>query len=478
MNRFLLNYEECLQASQGHALTAIPHGYPAGISLDTRTLKPGELFLAVIGPHFDGHQFIPQALQAGASGVIVSRPVKTPGGTLVIQVADTSTALLSLAHACRMSWGGRVICVTGSAGKTTTKELTADLLSYGYRVHCSPGNFNNEFGVSQTLLALTRDHQKAVVELGMNHPGEIARLAAIAKPDTGILTCIAPVHLGFFPSLEAIADAKAELLPQISTTGHLVYNLDDSLLVARASQFSGRKISFGFSEGADLRAVQVRDNGLEGIEFQMQYAGRSATISMTLSGRHNILNRLAATAACLAEGMSFEQLLQDRKGFRVGKHRGVVLRFQHGFTIIDDSYNSNPRALQCMLDVMNNTSDAHRRIVVAGEMLELGSASSEWHYNCGKMLASHGVDFLIGVQGDARFLLSGAGDAGLESARMAYAESVAAAEQILKAQIRSGDLVLVKGSRGVGLDGLVERMLDFFALEEIKMVATEEAAPC
>jgi len=445
-------------------LSPVPNGSPWGVSIDSRTIKPGELFFAISGDRFDGHNFIEPAMQNGACGAVLSRPVELPVGKFFIAVPDVRKALLDLAAACRKKWGGRLICITGSAGKTTTKERIADFLARRYRTHRSQGNFNNEIGLSLALLGLQASHQRAVVEIGMNRPGEIAALAAAAAPETGVLTCVAPVHLEFFASLDKIADAKAELISFLRSDGSLVYNLDDPLLVERAAVFEGRKVSFGFSDQADVRALRVQSKGLNGSAFEVSFGGEIYSGHTTLPGIHNIYNWLAAAATALAEGLPFRQIVQGKDHEPVVRHRGSILRMAAGFTVIDDSYNSNPKALESMLDLLRGTSEFQRRLVVAGEMRELGVSSAALHRQCGRNAALAGVDLLMGVAGDARYFLEGAEEAGLDHSRILWADSFREAIELLIPQIQAGDLVLIKGSRGVQLDRVVDALLTDFPL--------------
>ncbi len=475
---FLLGFEELAQAVGGRAWSALPGGAPAGVSIDSRTTRPGDLYVAIAGERFDGHDFIGQALQAGACGAVVSRPGPFPADKVFLEVQDTRLALLGLAAAFRRKWGGRLICVTGSAGKTTTKEWIASILSVDEAVHTSRGNFNNEIGLSLTLLALRPECRRAVVEIGMNHAGEISALAAAAAPDVGVLTCVAPVHLEFFTSLEAIADAKAEMIPFLPGNGCLVYNADDPLLGSRAATYPGTRISFGTSESADVRATEIRSRGLDGSELLVSWQGETVPAACPLPGKHNIYNLLAAVAVAAAEGRPLERIVQAGRREPAVYHRGARLRFADGFTVIDDSYNSNPRALEFMLGLIGETTGYRRKVVVAGEMKELGSGSEEWHRQAGRCAARSGAELLLGVQGQARFLLEGAREAGMAVARTLWAENAAEAADRLMAELRPGDLVLIKGSRGVALDQVVARLKAAYALEGAESASGKECPAC
>lgn len=437
-----------------------------GVSIDTRALEAGALYFAIQGRRFDGHEFVGQALSAGAAGAVVSRVVSPSSGGVLIEVADTSTALLQLAAHHRRVWGKRLACITGSVGKTTTKEILAELLGGMYSVRRSEGNYNNIYGLSLTLLGLEGSHDAAVVELGMNAPGEIAQLAAAAAPELGVLTNVEPVHLEFFSSLEQIAEAKGELLGALPADGTLVYNADDAHVALLAARFGGRRISYGLSLNADFAAESIVSQALEGSDFVLRAGGRMQPVRLPLMGRHNIYNFLAAAAAAHAWGIDLAELAERAGAVRAAAHRGVALRFAAGFTLIDDAYNSNPGALQRMLGQLEAMGGYERKVLVAGEMLELGSASEQFHEECGGRAARLGVQLLIGVQGEARSICRGAVAAGMPAGRVHFFEDAASATDFLLGQLRRGDLVLLKGSHGVHLEKIVEKICEEYALEK------------
>jgi UDP-N-acetylmuramoyl-tripeptide--D-alanyl-D-alanine ligase len=428
-----------------------------GYSIDSRTIAAGELFFAVRGERLDGHDYVEAALANGAVGAVVSMrwlaPSSVPEQKLVrVPDHDGDGVLLSLqrlAHAVRKHWGGRVIGVTGSAGKTTTKEAVAQVLSAKFNVLKSQGNLNNAFGVPLQLLRIEPEHQVAVLEMGMNHAGEIAALARIAEPDWGVVSNVAPVHLEYFADgIEGIASAKYELIQALPADGIAVLNCDDERVARFGEGMRDRVVYYGLGAGAQVRAVQVTELGAAGVMFTVEAQGQRATVQLQLMGRHNVHNALAAVAVGLRSGMTLEQCAAAVGGLRVGDKRGEVREWR-GAKLINDSYNSNPRALDAMVDALLAIPTEGRHIVVAGEMLELGPEGEALHYACGRRMAERGVDLIIGVRGLAEALVRGASEAGVQASFVASPEE---AGTWIKANVVGGDAVLFKGSRGVRLE--------------------------
>lgn len=434
-------------------------------SIDSRTLAPGSLFFAIRGPRFDGHEFVAQALERGAVGAVVERVFRESAlpavTTRLIAVSDTIAALQDLARSVRRTWGRAVVGVTGSTGKTTTKELIAALLAPKYSVHKSSGNLNNQYGVPLTLLALEPRHEVAVVEMAMSAPGEIARLADIAEPETGVVTNVAPVHLQFFASVDAIARAKRELIEHLKSPATAVLNHDDPRVRRFREGFEGRVVTFGLGEGADFRALDVAvesDRGETDVGMRFRGVGPAweAEFQMAMPGRHNVENALAAIATAGVFEVPVGAMLEALGDFKPLGQRSEILTLPGPVVIINDSYNSNPRALEQMLDTLAAWPRAKRRIVVAGEMLELGPTSPELHRQAGAK-GPH-VDWLIAVQGDARFILEGAIQAGLPAVRTRFFPDAEQAGKFCRNLVESGDVVLVKGSRGAHLEKVVEML--------------------
>jgi len=434
-------------------------------SIDSRTLAPGSLFFAIRGPRFDGHEFVAPALERGAAGAVVERVFRERAlpavATRLIAVSDTIAALQDLARSVRRTWGRAVVGVTGSTGKTTTKELIAALLAPQYSVHKSSGNLNNQYGVPLTLLALEPNHDVAVVEMAMSAPGEIARLAEIAEPETGVVTNVAAVHLQFFASVDAIARAKRELIEHLKLPATAVLNYDDPRVRRFREGFEGRAVTFGLAEGADFRALDLAvesDRGEMNVGMRFRVVGPAwkAEFQVALPGRHNAENALAAIATASVFEVPVGDMVEALGGFKPLGQRSEILTLPGPVVIINDSYNSNPRALEQMLDTLAGWPRAKRRIVVAGEMLELGPTSPALHRQAGGKCAP--ADWLIAVQGDARFILEGAIQAGLPAVRTRFFPDAEQAGRFCRSLIESGDVVLVKGSRGVHLEKVVEML--------------------
>ncbi len=429
------------------------HAVTQTYSIDSRTIPPGALFFAVKGERLDGHDFVEQALQSGASAAVIRKDqlgrYATKKGLLTVD--DTLAALQKLASSVRRVWGKPLIGITGSVGKTTTREATAHLLSSKYRVLKSEGNFNNHFGLPLMLLKLEPEHDVAVIEMGMSHIGEIRALAHIAQPDMGIVTCVAPVHIEFFDSLAGIARAKYELIESLPAGGTAILNADDEYVSQFGRDFRGKVVTFGLHANADVRAENIEPLGTSGSTFELIAGGCREAANLPLVGKHNVYNALAAVAVGLERGLSPSEAAAGLATLSPADKRGQVIQVGD-ISVINDCYNSNPKALDAMVDSLA-TMPAERRIVVAGEMLELGLAAHELHRRCGQHIAEQGIDLLIGVRGEASRLVEGARNQGVQAQ---FVETPEAAGEWLAANTRTGDVVLLKASRGVKL----ERALD------------------
>ena len=438
-----------------------------GYSIDSRTIAAGELFFAVRGERLDGHDFVEAAIANGAVAAVVSMRWLAPAGVHIsrlLRVPDRDgdgvlIALQQLAHAVRRSWGRRVIGITGSAGKTTTKDAVAQVLSARFNVLRSRGNLNNAFGLPLQLLRLEPEHEVAVIEMGMNHAGEIASLARIAEPDWAVVTNVAPVHLEYFADgIAGIARAKYELVEALPPDGIAVLNGDDEFVADFGRGMGNRAILYGTSECAQVRAGQIAEIGADGVIFPVTADSQRASVQLHLLGRHNVHNALAAIAVGLRSGMSLTDCAAALGELRAGDKRGEVIAW-HGATLINDSYNSNPRALDAMVDAllaMPATGEG-RHIVVAGEMLELGPESEALHAACGERMAQRGVEVVVGVRGLAAALVKGAAQRG---AKAHFEATPDEAGEWLKANLRPGDAVLLKASRGVRLERALTALVD------------------
>jgi UDP-N-acetylmuramoyl-tripeptide--D-alanyl-D-alanine ligase len=438
-------------------------GEIGSIVTDTRTLQPGDFFIALRGGRFDAHEFVGEAFQKGAIGAIVERGF---AGTRqgIIEVDDTTRALQDLAHAVRKASGTRVVAITGSAGKTTTKEAIAEFLSGRFRVVKNKGNLNNHIGLPLSLLQLRERPDVAVMELGMNHAGEISTLVAIAEPETRVWTNVGDAHIGFFPSPEAIADAKAEILERADRTHVLVCNADDPRVMHRAARFAGRTITFGTSAGATVRGGDAQDLGIDGMRARVTTPAGDRVVETPLLGRGNLANVLAATAVALEFGVPLDDIVAAAARLKAADRRGAVRRLRSGIVLIDDSYNSSPSALAAALDVVGRETRVSRKVAVLGEMLELGEHSLALHRASGKAAAAAGLRLLFAIGGPpARALADAAIEAGMAASAVRYMERSDAAAHDITAAIKAGDLVLVKGSRGTRTDIIADHIAAEFA---------------
>jgi UDP-N-acetylmuramoyl-tripeptide--D-alanyl-D-alanine ligase len=457
------------------------------VSIDTRTLTAGDLFIAIRGERFDGSAFAGKAIEAGAGGVVVPRgwtvgfadgrgaglsaprdvaqqgprhePANFSGdGGVVIEVDDTTDALQRLGRAIRRASGTKVVAITGSAGKTTTKEVTSEFLAARYRVIRNRGNLNNHIGLPLSLIELRQRPEIAVVELGMNHAGEISTLTRLAEPDVRVWTNVGEAHLGFFASLDAIADAKAEILEGADASAVLVANADDERIMARIGSFAGRTVTFGIERDADVRARDVIDRGIDGVSARVTTARGEIDLRSPLIGRGNLSNVLAATAVALECDVPLDVIRDRAAKLKPAAHRGEVIQLHDRVTVIDDSYNANPTATRRALEVLAG-STATRRVAVLGEMLELGARAVELHEGVGRAAAAAPVDLLFAVGGAPAAALAGAAiAAGMSADGVRHYDTSDAAADAVAAAVRPGDLVLVKGSRGVSTDRVVDRL--------------------
>ena len=446
-----------------------PMARVAGVSIDSRTVRAGELFIAIHGPRHDGHDHVASALDRGALAAMVAEahfgryPDEVRGRC--IAVADTFKALKRFATAVREAWGGKIAGITGSVGKTTTKEILAALLGSRLRILKSEGNFNNEYGLPLTLFRLDETHQAAVLEMGMSRRGELSRLAEIARPDVGVVTRVAPAHLEFFASVDEIALAKRELIEGLNGRESVaVLNADDPLVAAFAPHAPGRVLTYGIANAADFRAEGIEDRGALGSTFVLVESGKRVRLELALAGRHVISNALAALAAASVWGIGAAEAQPVLRDLRAPAMRGELLRLGNGAALINDSYNSSPAALHAMIHVLAATPDYRRRILAAGEMRELGKTSPQLHREAGSFAAKTGkIDWIIGVEGDASQIVEGAVAAGIPKTQAKLFSSSEEAASFLSNFMTAGDLLLVKGSRGVKMERIVDSLLARYA---------------
>lgn len=430
-----------------------------GYSIDSRTLKPGDLFFAIRGERFDGHDFVAAALEHGACAVVVARDrvaelTGLAGSHPLLATGDVLAALQRLAAAVRRHWGKRVVGITGSAGKTTTKEAIAAVLGARFNVLKSQGNLNNGYGLPLQLLRLEPEHDVAVIEMGMSAAGEIAALCRIAAPDWGVVTNVGHAHTEFFPDgIAGVARAKYELVESLPRHGVAFLNCDDAYVSQFGRDFEGKAVYFGRGPCGDPHAENIQAKGAEGLSMQIRAGEQRCDLHLRLPGEHNAANALAAIAVGVEAGIPLAECCAALETLRPEDKRGQLLAI-HGATIINDAYNSNPEALKSMIRTLASMP-AHRRILVAGEMLELGPEAESLHAACGKAAAQAGIDVVVGVGGNARHIVAAAQQSGAQALLM---ETPEAAGEWLRENLKPGDAVLLKGSRGVRLERVLESL--------------------
>ena len=442
----------------GPRTTAARAAAAPGVSIDSRTVGAGELFFAIAGSRFDGHDFLADAASRGAGAAVVHREVARPPGLPlpIIRVADTTRALQDLARHVRRTAALPVVAITGSMGKTTTKEMTAILLGTRGPVLKTEGNLNNQFGLPLTLLKLRPEHTAAVLELGMSAAGELRLLTGIARPDVAVITNAAPVHLAFFDSVDDIARAKAEILEGLSTTGVAVLNGDDARVRRIGEAHRGRVVFFGRDRRSEVSAENWRGTAF-GMRFDLRIGARTFDLATDVAGPHFAMDVLAAAAVAHTLGVPGEAIVEAATRFEAAPHRGRVLQLKGGVTLIDDCYNSSPQALEAAVTTLQ-MAGGHRRVAFLGDMLELGPDAARIHREVGEKIGGR-VDVLVAVGPLARELAKGAGQV-----THTFPESSSAAVAA-SSLVRPGDAVLVKGSRGVSMERVVDALSARFGKE-------------
>ena len=442
---------------EGRVISGDPATIWRGAALDSRRLTGGELFFALPGERADGHRFVAAAVAAGAAAAVVARPVEAPPEATLIRVEDGLSALHRLTRAVRTQMPRRLAAITGSIGKTTTKELLAAMLSRRYRVAATPGNLNNLYGFPLALLGIPEETEWMVAEMGMSTPGELGGVSRLGRPDVAVFTNVRPAHLMNFSSVEAIAAAKAELLEGLVEGGLVVANRDDPRVAAIAESHDGPVVWFAVDSEADYRAIapRVEPDGAS-TSFRLRAGGDEVAVRLALHGLYNVENFLAAAACAHRLGVGIDEIVAVAAAVRPAAMRGVLHRLRAGARLIDDSYNSSPSALSRALESARQIV-ADRHWAVLGQMLELGDGAPEMHYQAGREAARLGFSPILGVGELAREIVRGAREEGAEAAWYVDAEATAGEAAGL---LRGGDLLLVKGSRGVALDTLVAAILD------------------
>ncbi len=458
--------EEVLKATGGRLLQGEEKTSFRGISTDSRTVAEGELFIALKGERFDGHHFAIEALKKRAGGVIIEedkiRDIRWNGyrPSVVIAVKDALHALGDIARERRRKFGTPVVALTGSNGKTTTKDMISACLETTFPVLKTKGNLNNLIGLPLTLLNLTEQERIVVLEMGMNVPGEIRRLTEIAEPDVGLITNIERVHLEGMGSLERVREEKGELFRRMRQDGTILVNQDDPRVIDLASEFRGQKITFGIDHPAEVMAKEIRLKGVGGTSFTLMMEGVTMEITLPLLGGHFVPNALSAIASASLFGIELEKVKEALENLQPSPMRMEVLRPKEGVTLINDAYNANPRSMELALEILSEMKGKGRAIAVLGDMLELGDFSVEAHQHIGQRVEELSIDFLLALGEEAPVLVESAMRHGLDSEKARIVESHTEAISILKKMVRDGDWILVKGSRRMGMEKIAEGLME------------------
>jgi len=452
-----LRLNQLVNKMDGHLLQGSPALSFHEFNIDSRMTKPGELFFALVAER-NGHDFILQAAQKGAAGAVISQDIHPPHNQFaLVRVDDTILALQKLAKEVLAEHDVQIVGITGSIGKTTTKEFAAALLDPPFKVLKSEGSYNNHIGLPLSILKLQEDHDIAVLEMGMNHAGEIKRLTEIASPQIALITNIQPVHLEFFKSLEDIAMAKKEILDGMDSDGRVVLNGDDKWVMRIAEAWKGEKILFGLSTNCDVHAKDIRIEGFKGMSFELYYGGKKERITLPFFYQTTLFNYLAAVALCYAFALPFEDILAKTRSLELYKMRGTVLHLEQDMTLIDDSYNSNPVALQYILKNVAQLP-GQRKVAVLGDMLELGEQSEKYHRLAGEQVVKYGFDFLVTVGTLSRHMAEAALASGMSGECVHSFDNSDEAAERLWSLLAKGDLILIKGSRGIKMEKIASSL--------------------
>jgi UDP-N-acetylmuramoyl-tripeptide--D-alanyl-D-alanine ligase len=463
--------EDVLKATAGDLVAGAKEKIFYGISTDSRLVKKGNLFIALKGEKFDGHDFVNEAVEQGAAGIIVNDAKVSKDLTnkkvTVIKVADTLVALGDLAR----EWGKRffipVIGLTGSSGKTTTKEMIAAVIGREKNILKTEGNLNNLIGLPQTIFRLTSEHELAILEMGTNTRGEIRRLTQIALPDIGLITNVGPAHLAGFGSIDVVREEKGDLFLNMSPSGTVIVNIDDKAVALCAERWNGRKITFSMSPNADVTVNDIKINGIKGMHFNLVIGGNTQKVEMKIVGLHHVNNAMAAAAAAFAVGTDIKTIAEGLTEFRPFSGRMEMIKLRNGAFLLDDSYNANPASVREALMTLKDLKAHHNGYVFLGDMLELGVESDEMHRKIGVLIATIGINALF-LQGDfPAVTAAGALEGGMASENIFLLSDKEKGIDYLREHLKKGDWILVKGSRGMKMEKIVAQICDDFGNDRI-----------
>jgi UDP-N-acetylmuramoyl-tripeptide--D-alanyl-D-alanine ligase len=458
--------EQVLKATGGCLLSGNETDIFYGITTDSRNIKKGNLFVALDGKKYDGHDFIGLALELGAACCVVHNESKlivdSKKNAAVIKVDDTLKALGDLAHEYRMRFPIPVIGLTGSSGKTTTKEMLASITGKNKNTLITEGNLNNLIGLPQTIFRLKEDHELAILEMGTNTRGEIKRLTGIAAPDIGLITNIGPAHLAGFGSVDVVCEEKGDLFANMSSSGTVVVNLDDEAVRIISHRWQGKRVTFGLSSDADVTATDIEKHGARGIRFKLVIGDKVNKLEMKIVGIHHIYNALAAAAAAWAAGIDEKFIVEGLAHFKPVSGRMQIIQLQNFAYVVDDSYNANPSSVREALMTLKDLKNHHNVYVFLGDMLELGEKSTEMHRKIGILMATIGVNAIF-LRGDfSHTTAAGAMEGGMLPQSIFFLSQNENSMPFLKKNLKKGDWILVKGSRRMKMEEFVAQICDLF----------------
>jgi len=468
----VFSLKDVLKATAGTLVSGAQEFLFYGISTDSRLISKGNLFIALKGENFDGHDFVMRALKQGAVGILVHdeekiNQIPKDKTFVIIKVTDTLTALGDLAHEWRKKFPIPVIGLTGSSGKTTTKEMIAAIISRKKNILKTEGNLNNLIGVPQTIFRLTSKHELMILEMGTNTRGEIKRLTQIAEPNIGLITNIGPAHLAGFGSIDVVREEKNDLLLNLPPSGVAIINLDDEAITIVSEKWNGRKITFSMSPNADVTVRDIEKNGIKGIRFNLVIGGSAQKVEMKIAGLHHVYNAMAATAAAVAAGIDYKTIAKGLAVFRPFSGRMEMIKLHNGAFLLDDSYNANPASVREALMTLKDLKNGHNGYVFLGDMLELGADAVEMHRKIGMLIATIGINTLF-LQGDfSEVTAAGAMEGGLSPENIFFLSGDEKGITYLKKHLKKGDWILVKGSRRMKMEKIVSQICDDFGGDKI-----------
>ena len=460
----IITIGDIIKATGGRLMRGQPDRICRGVSTDTRNLSPGNLYIAIAGDRFDGHAFIPSAVEGGAAGIVLEKRRVADYSSeaervSLISVDDTVRALGDIAHFWRMGFAIPVIAITGSSGKTTTKEMTAAILSQTKTVVKNRGNFNNLIGLPLTLLGMNAGNDAAVVEMGTNRPGEIDRLTEIARPDIGVITNVGSAHLEGLKTLDGVREEKEALFRTMTAEGIAVVNSDDEAVVRAARQWKGKTITFGLINDAVVRATSIKKKGEQGITFTLKIGRKSGELTMSILGEHNIYNALAAAACSQACGIDYDDICRGLTEFRQVSGRMELFRLRKGAFLIDDTYNANPSSVTEALKTLRDLAGTQRSTFIFGDMLELGDQAEDIHEDIGRVIADTGVGRLILRGRFSRAVAAGAQKKGFAEEKIYFFDDPNDIADHIVSSLREGEWILIKGSRGMHMEAITKAIL-------------------